>query len=163
MAKPRSRPQLSLQAPHVYDDAPGIPIDHWSRAFFEHIFCGFDDAQFADLYVEGGRHPISPSLLAAITLLQYMFRASDRVAVENTLMRRDWRLALGIAPDYDGFDPTVLVNFRKRLVAHDMQRAIFEAVLERIAKLGLLKGRRRVRVDSTQLLADVARLSRADA
>jgi hypothetical protein len=163
MAKPRSKPQLSLQAPHVYDDAPGIPADHWSRAFFQHIFCGFDDAQFADLYVEGGRHPVSPSLLAAVTLLQYMFRASDRGAVENTLMRRDWRLALGIAPDYDGFDPTVLVNFRKRLVAHDMQREIFEAVLERIAKLGLLKGRRRVRVDSTQLIANVARLSRADA
>ncbi len=163
MAKPKSKPQLSLQAPHIYDDAPGIPADHWSHAFFQHIFCAFDDAQFADLYVDGGRHPISPSLLASITLLQYMFRASDRVAVENTLMRRDWRLALGIAPDYDGFDPTVLVNFRKRLVAHDMQREIFEAVLEHIAKLGLLRNRRRVRVDSTQLLANVARLSRADA
>ena len=148
--------------PHVYDDAPGIPLDHWSRVFFRYIFCAFDDAQFADLYVEGGRCPISPSLLAAITILQYMFHASDRVAVENTLMRRDWRLALGLAPDYAGFDSTVLVNFRKRLVAHGMERTIFESVLQRIAELGLLKSRR-VRVDSTQLIANVARLSRADA
>ena len=60
-----------------------------------------------------------------------MFHDSDCVAVDNTLMRRDWRLALGLAPDYAGFDSTVLVNFRKRLVAHGMERMIFETVLQR--------------------------------
>ena len=162
MATPKSKPQLSLQAPHGYDDAPGIPPHHWSRLFFQRIFCAFDDAQFADLYVAGGRNPVSPSRLAAIALLQYMFHASDRVAVENTLMRRDRRLALGLAPDYDGLDPTVLVNFRKRLVAHGMERPIFATVLQRIAELGLLTNRRRMRVDSTQLVANVARLSLAE-
>ena len=129
MAKPRSHPQLSLQSAHLHDDAAGIPCDHWSRAFFEHVYSAFSDADFSALYQEGGRYPISPSLLASISILQYMHRASDRVAVDNTVMRRDWRIALGITPDYTGFDASVLCTFRKRLLAHDQIRLIFERVL----------------------------------
>jgi len=55
MAKPRSRPQLRLDCAHVADQAAGIDDDHWSRRFFAHICCSFDDARFAGLYQEGGR------------------------------------------------------------------------------------------------------------
>ena len=162
MAKPTSKPQLSLDTAHVSDMAAGIPDDHWSRYFFQHIYGSFDDAQFADMYEEGGRYPIPPSLLASMTILQYVFKASDRVAVDNTVMRRDWRIALGRKDDWDGFDASVLCNFRRRLIENDMQRTIFDKVLEQLAELGLLSGRRRLRVDATHLLADVATLSRAD-
>jgi uracil-DNA glycosylase len=163
MAKPKSQPQLSLTSAHLYDDAPGIPAEHWSRLFFEHVFSAFDDAQFADLYEEGGRYPISPSFLACLTLLQRMFGVSDRAAVENTIMRRDWRVALGITHDYDGFDASVLTRFRQRLQAHGCERTIFETTLARIEALGLLAHRRRLRVDATHLVADVARLNEAEA
>lgn len=163
MAKPKSRPQLSFESAHVADDAAGIPQDHWCWWFFEYVYCAFDDAQFAGMYEEGGRYPVSPSLLASVTLLQFMFRASDRVAVENTIMRRDWRIALGITRDYEGFHPTVLVRFRQRLVAHGTMEELFETVLGQMQRLGLLRHRRRLRVDATHLVADVARLSRADA
>ncbi len=162
MAKPKSKPQLSLECAHVADGAAGIPEEHWSRLFFRFIFGAFDDAQFADMYDEGGRYPVSPSFLAAITILQYLFRASDRVAVDNTVMRRDWRVALGIRNDYVGFCPTVLVRFRQRLVQHGKDREIFTTVLAQLRQLGLLRSRR-LRVDATALIADVARLSRADA
>jgi hypothetical protein len=58
MAKPKSRPQLSLTSAHLQDTAAGIGEDHWSRLFYEHVYCAFDDAQFAALYHEGGR-PLS--------------------------------------------------------------------------------------------------------
>jgi len=77
-------------------------------------------------------------------------------------MRRDWRWALGRDDAWEGFDPIVLCNFRKRLVAHGWERRIFEHVLGRLRELGLLAGRRRVRVDATALVADVARLSRPE-
>ena len=163
MAKPRSKPQLSLECAHVDDDAAGIGLEHWCRGFFTHIYCAFDDAQFADMYQEGGRYPISPSLLASVTILQYMFKASDRAAVEQTIMRRDWRLALGRDKRWEGFCPTVLVDFRQRLRAHGMERLIFHTVLGKLRQLGLLSGQRRLRMDATKLVADVARLSRADA
>jgi len=162
MAKPKSRPQLSLQSAHLWDDGGGIPADHWSYRFYEEVFLAFDDGEFADLYEEGGRYPVSPSLLAGIAILQYMFRASDRQAVENTIMRRDWRIALGITPEYVRFCPTVLTRFRRRMEAHGRSRMLFEVVLRRARELGLLAGCRRVRVDATKLIADVARLSRAD-
>jgi len=143
MAKPKSQPLLRLDCAHVADQAAGIDDDHWSRCFFQHIYCSFDDAQFADLYQKGGRSPISPTLLACITILQYMFGVSDRVAVEDTIMRRDRRIALGRDDDRTGFDASVLCNFRKRLVRHDQERAIFSHVLNRLRSLGLLKRRRR--------------------
>ena len=162
MAKPKSNRQFSLESAHLHDDAAGIADDHWSRLFFEHIFCTFDDGQFADMYEEGGRYPISPAFLAALTILQYMFRVSDRQAVENTIMRRDWRIALGIRPDYDGFCATVLVRFRQRLEAHGRAYQLFASVLQRAGELGMLGDRRRLRVDATHLLANVAYLSRAE-
>jgi len=162
MAKPRSGRQLSFETAFVYDDAAGIGPDHWCRSFFAEIYGSFDDADFADMYEDRGRYPVSPSLLASLTLLQYMYRASDRAAVENTIMRRDWRVALGIAAEYEGFAPSVLCRFRQRLVAHGKEGEIFAKVLERIGDLGLLKGRRKLRVDATHIVADVARLSRAE-
>jgi transposase len=162
MAKPRPRPQLNLRVAHLYDDAAGIPAEHWSRLFYEQVYGAFQEEDFADLYEAGGRAPLSPSLLASISILQYMYKASDRVAVENSLMRRDWRIALGRTPEYEGFDPSVLCTFRQRLVAHQAQRQIFETVLQRVQELGLLKNHHRVRVDATELLADVAVLSRGD-
>jgi transposase len=162
MAKPKSQPQLRLDSAHHADQAAGIPPDHWCRRFFTDIYCSFDDGQFAELYEEGGRYPISPRLLACITILQFMFRVSDREAVENTVMRRDWRWALGRDDDWAGFDASVLCNFRKRLVAHGWGRAIFDHLLGRLRELGRLPGCRRVRVDATALVADVARLSRPE-
>jgi len=162
MAKPGSNCQISMQAAQFHDDAAGIPENHWCRLFFEHVFLRFDDAQFTDLYREGGRYPISPRMLACISILQFMQPVSDRQAVENTIMRRDWRIALGLTPDYDGFDPSVLCNFRKRLLAHGKAAELFQTVLQRVQALGLLKGTRKVRVDATILLADVAVLSRCD-
>ncbi len=154
LAKPRSQPQLSLSSAHPADQAAGIPPDHWCRRFFTHVSCSFDDAQFAPLYEEGGRYPVSPSLPACISILQYLEKAGDRVAVENTIMRRDGRIALGRDDRWEGFDPSVLCTFRRRLLAHGEVRALFDHVVGELRRNGLLQGRRRVRVDATALLAE---------
>ena len=162
MGKPKSKPQMSLLAGGMYDDWGGLPESHWSYRFYEHVYQALDDGQFAELYEPGGRQPISPRLLVCITLLQYMQRVSDREAVERSIDSRSWRIGLGIEPGYEGFHPTVLCYFRKRLLAHGQARLVFETVLERVQALGLLKGHTKVRVDATKLIADVAALSRAD-
>jgi len=160
MAKPQAR-QLRLDSAPIGDDAAGIGPEHWSRLFYTHVFREFSDREFRDLYADGGRYPVSPSLLACVMILQFMFRVSDRQAVDATIMRRDWRIALGIGPDWEGFCPTVLVRFRQRLKRAGREKEIFDKVLGQVRKLGVLPGRR-LRVDATHLLADVARLSRVD-
>ena len=164
MAKPPSNAQMRLDSAHLYDDAAGIPEDDWCRLFFEHIYCAFDDADFADMYDTHGRRPVSPARVACVTIPQFMQNVSDRVAVENTVRRRDWRIALAISPDYTPFNPTVLVRFRQRLLRNDRERELFAKVLGQIEQLGLLKERRKLRVDVPPKggIADVAYLSRGD-
>ena len=162
MAKLPSNAQMRLDSAHLYDDAKGIGPDHWCRLFFQHVYCAFDDADFADMYDTHGRRPVSPARVAAVTILQFMQKVSDRVAVENTVMRRDWRIALGISTDYTPFDSTVLVRFRQRLLRNNRERELFAKVLNQIVELGLLKERRKLRVDATKLVANVAYLSRGD-
>ena len=140
MARPRSKPQMSLTSAHVWDDAAGIPENDWCRRFFEHIYLKLDDADFAHLYEEGGRYPISRVLLMCTTVLQYMSGESDRAAVRNTVRWRHWRIALGRDRYWEGFDPSVLCNFRKRLLRHQEGMLIFDHVLQRIRALGLLEG-----------------------
>jgi transposase len=162
MGKPKSRSQLSLVAAGMVDDWGGIPADHWSYQFYEHVLLAFDDASFAELYAPGGRQPVSPRLLCGVMVLQYMYRVSDRVAVDNTIMRRDWRIALGLEPGYQGFHPTVLCYFRRRLLEHGRERVVFDTVWQRVRELGLVRQHSKVRVDATQLIADVAVLNRGD-
>jgi len=161
MAKPRSQAQMSLLSAPLYEQSAGIDADHWCRWFYREVRCAFDDADFADLYEEGGRSPISPGLLACICILQYCFRVSDRVAVSATIMWRDWRIALGLDVDWEGFAPTVLTRFRQRLGQSGIEERVFGRVLEVCRERGLMKGRR-VRVDATHVVSDLARLHRAD-
>jgi len=160
MAKPDLEEQFRLDSATVWDTAPGIPA--WAPEFHRRIYQAIDLSRLEAMYEEGGRKPINPRLLAAITLLQYLHRASDRQAVEYTLVRRDWRVALGLASEYEGFDPTVLVRFRQRLIAAGLEEELFRVVLAEAKQLGMLRGRRRLRVDATKVLADVSVLSRGD-
>jgi transposase len=160
MAVPDTEKQLRLDSATVWDQAPGIR--KWAYDFHQHVFLAMDVEPLSKMYEEGGRKPISPRLLASITVLQYMFRSSDREAVDHTLIRRDWRVALSLDSDYEGFHPTVLVRFRQRLIAAGLEEELFRSVLSRAKELGMLRGRRRLRVDATELLANVSVLSRAD-
>lgn len=161
MAKPDRTKQLRLDNATVWDDAPGIP--DWAYAFHDYVLMAIDVEPLAEMYEEGGRKPIDPRLLAGITILQAMEGVGDRRAVQMTLVRRDWRVALGLDSSYRGFCPTVLVRFRQRLMAAGLDQELFRQGVAAAKKHGMLGGRRRLRVDSTKLVADVSMLSRGDA
>lgn len=82
----------------------------------------------------GGRPPVSPALLAMVTLLQAYTGLSDADAVEAALADVRWRIVLGLldAPE-DGkapFSQGALVSFRNRLVAHGLDRRLLERSVE---------------------------------
>jgi hypothetical protein len=79
---------------------------------------------------DNGRPPVDPVLVAGVTLLQFMEKAPDRQALERVRLHLGWKHALGLAVDYAGFHPTTLVNFRQRLLEHEQNRLVFDALLQ---------------------------------
>ena len=115
MGLPKQKLQNFFFNAAEYDDMGGIPADHWCYRFWTCVTKQIDDSRFSALYHPEGAKPISPGLIVCIMILQYKFGYSDRGAVEATIMRRDWRIALGIEFGWEGFEPSVLCDMRKRL------------------------------------------------
>lgn len=109
-----------------------------------------------------GRPELDPVFLAGVTLLQIMERLPDRQAVSACLFDVRWRIALGIEADWKGFDPSTLVCFRGRIVEHGGATRLLDACLLAMRESGYLKARGPVRIDSTHVLGDLARLSRLE-
>src|ERR1700678_2599307 len=86
----------------------------------------FDDAfqsELAAMYADmpRGMPPKPPALLAMVTLLQAYERKSDAAAVEEAVFDRRWQMVLDcIGTEEPIFSQGVLVDFRRRLIEHDM-------------------------------------------
>jgi IS5 family transposase len=91
--------------------------------------------------------------MASIVVLQTLHDLSDREAAEAARCDLRWKVATGMALDHNGFDPTTLVYWRKRLAKSDRPHRINEAVRQVVAETGILGGRLKRAVDST-ILAD---------
>ena len=82
---------------------------------------------------------MSPSLLALVTIFQFLEDLPDREAARAVVVRLDWKYALHLPVEYAGFDFSCLSYFRRRLLEHEQSRLVFEAVLARVRALGFLK------------------------
>lgn len=122
----------------------------------------YDDTTFACLYPTRGQPAFSPWRLMLITILQYAEELSDRQAAAATRDRIDWKYVLSLPLGYEGFDASVLSEFRTRLVEQDAAALILDPMLARFRALGLLTGRHQQRTDSTHVLAAVRRLNRLE-
>ena len=90
----------------------------------------FRDEDLAEMYCpDNGRTSIPPSLMSGVTLLQFFDDVSDQEAVKRTMYDMRWKVALNLALDYEGFDPTNLVHFRQRLVKHGQERYAFDRLI----------------------------------
>jgi transposase len=76
--------------------------------------------------------------------------------------RIDWKYALSLELTDAGFDASILVEFRTRLVASEQARLLFELLLKRLREAQLVKPRGRQRTDSTHVLAAVQALHRLE-
>ena len=114
----------------------------------------FGDEDFADLFPSGkGRPSVPASVMASVMVLQVLHDYSDAEAAEAARCDLRWKAACGFPLDHDGFDPSTLVYWRRRLAKSGRPDRIGGAVAKVITQTGVLKGRRRRAVDST-ILAD---------
>lgn len=119
----------------------------------------YEDADFADLFPKRGRAEEAPWRLALVTVFQALENLSDRQAAEMVRGRLDWKYALSLPVDDAGFDASILVDFRQRLLDHMAQDRLLEPIVQVCRKQGWLKAGGKQRTDSTWVIAKVRGLS----
>jgi Transposase DDE domain/Transposase domain (DUF772) len=117
----------------------------------------FPDAGYADLFCpDRGRPSVPATQMAAVMTLQTLHDYSDRETAEAVRFDVRWKVAIGSALDDEGFDPSTLVYWRRRLAKSGRPHRVNDAVKKIVEETGILKGRRRRAVDSTILADGVA-------
>ncbi|HEV3294252.1 MAG TPA: transposase, partial [Streptosporangiaceae bacterium] len=122
----------------------------------------YADARFAAAFGVRGRPGVSPGQLMMASVLQFSENLTGRQAAEAVRDRMTWKYALGLALEDPGFDASVLSEFRSRLVAGDLTCLALDALLERLAGLGLVKAGGRQRTDSAYVLGAIRALNRLE-
>jgi len=97
-------------------------------------------AELAAIYQPRGTAPVPPALLAMVTLLQAYDQVGDADAVVTAQMDKRWQLVLGCLGATEApFSQGVLVKFRERMIAHDLDQQLLArtiALAKRTGKFG---------------------------
>jgi transposase len=119
----------------------------------------YTDEAFAHLFAKRGRGAEEPWRLALVTVFQAIEGLTDRQAAEYVRGRLDWKYALSLPLDDEGFDAKVLSDFRERLMVHGAVDLVLEPILQLCKQRGWLKAGGKQRSDSTAVLASVRALN----
>ena len=92
--------------------------------------------------------------------MQFAEKLPDRQAADAVRARLDWKYALGLELEDQGFDFSVLSEFRSRLIAGNAEYLLFDTLLDHFKQHGLVKAGGRQRTDATHVLAKVRALNR---
>ncbi len=122
----------------------------------------YADEAFTAAFGVRGRPGWSPGRLMLVTVLQYAEHLTDRQAAEAVRTRIDWKYCLGLELADEGFDASILTDFRNRLVEHQMVEQALDLLLAALVARGLLKSGGKARTDSTHVLAAVRELNRLE-
>ena len=117
----------------------------------EHRADVFPDEQYADLFSTFGRPSIPATRMAAVLTLQALHELSDRECAEAVRCDLRWKVACGLSLLDEGFDPSSLTYWRKRIARSKRPHRVNDAIRQVIEATGVLAGRRRRAVDSTIL------------
>ena len=122
----------------------------------------FPDAEFAPAFGVRGRPGWSPGRLALVTVMQMAENLTDRQAADAVRDKISWKYALGLDLEDEGFDPSVLSEFRTRVVAHGLEQRVLDLLLEALKAEGLVGAGGKQRTDSTHVIGAVRDLNRLE-
>jgi transposase len=122
----------------------------------------FPDGEFAQAFGATGPAGWSPGRLALVTVLQMAENLTDRQAADAVRDKLSWMYALGLDLADTGFDFTVLSQFRRRVVEHQLEEKVLDLLLARLVELDLLKPGDKQRTDATHVVSAVRDLNRLE-
>jgi transposase len=120
-----------------------------------------DVADFSEVYSRLGQSAVSPLILLLLTIVQFNEGLSDREVMDVLPLRIDWIYLTRLPMDHEGFDPSVLTEFRARLIEGNLEELLLNKILSFAQENGYLKTRSQ-RTDSTEVLAAARRLARVE-
>jgi hypothetical protein len=97
-----------------------------------------------------------------VMVLQFSENLTGRQAADAVRGRLGWEYGRGLSLEDEGFDFSVLSEFRGRLVAGSLELAIVDRLLDRLKELGLVKAGGRQRTGSTHVLARIRGLNQLE-
>lgn len=117
----------------------------------------FDEAfqaELAAIYQPRGTAPVPPALLAMVTLLQAYDQVGDAEAVVTAQLDPRWQMVLGcLGTTKAPFSQGVLVKFRARMIAHDLDRKLLTRTIDLAKGTGKFGWQRlQAALDSSPLL-----------
>ncbi|MDD3927520.1 MAG: IS1182 family transposase [bacterium] len=115
------------------------------------------DEDYAPLYSpDTGRPGIPPSIIAGVLILQRNDEVSDYEAIEKLKYDLRWKYALNLPLDYEGFDRTVLVKFRSKLIAAGLERVSFDNLMKLAVEAKILSPENIQLADTSHILGAAA-------
>src|SRR5580693_2763644 len=167
---PQDRVVMCVQ-PRPWPEVPAETVRVAKRAFRrgslairarDELGAWCQDEAFRGVYGVRGAPGISPAQLAMVTVLQFTENLTDRQAADAVRGRLDWKYCLGLSLEDEGFDFSVVSEFRDRLVAGSLGLQVLDLLLDRLKGLGLVKAGGRQRTDSTHVLARIRALNQLE-
>ena len=141
----------------------------WAGTFYQEVFCRIDEKIFALLYSEKDSRPNVPiNVLVALEILKSGYGWSDEELYEQAMYNLQIRLALGLHNlTEDIFTERTIYNVRKRVREYakdtgiNLMQKVFEQITDaQLEDLALETGWQRM--DSTQVLSNLARMTRLE-
>jgi Transposase DDE domain/Transposase domain (DUF772) len=112
-------------------------------------------SELAKMYADSprGTPPLPPAMLAMVTLLQAYEHKSDAAAVEEAVFDARWQMVLAcLGAEEPPFSQGVLVDFRRRLIAHNLDRRLLERTVDLARETGEFGAKQlKVALDSAPL------------
>lgn len=142
--------QLSLYS-ILYDR---IPKNHILK-----LINGVVNFSFINDLLEGsyctyyGRPAKEPEMMARLLIIQYLYNLSDVQVIEHTRLNLAYMWFIGINPDEDLPDPSLLAKFRTQRLKETTLDDIIKEVVRQCIKNGIIKGSG-ISIDCTHIEAN---------
>lgn len=156
---PEPAPEVAAAIAAMYRGRRQAPLPVTVRDELGELFA---DSEFVSAFGAEGRPGWSPGRLALATVLQRAENLTDRQAAETVRRDLSWKYALGLALEDEGFDASVLSEFRSRVVAHGLEERALDLLLAALKDKGLVKAGGAQRTDSTHVISAVRDLNRLE-
>lgn len=134
----------------------------WASLFRDRCLPLIPEEDFASYYcADNGRPNVPIRIIVGLLILKQIFNYTDQAALDAADFDARWQTALGLSADDPVPCQKTLHNFRALLMQHDAAAYLFAYITDKLINELDLKTQTQ-RIDSTQIISNIALLSRLE-